>query len=126
MGEISSKISSRPVVSGTPASPAAFAASRRWRHDSLPTSQSKLSVWSASRSGTVRVSVILANESREAVRPFLGVLDVDAVRAAAKENNLRETRQVSVRVGRWESRPESLRSRAQYDGEGRGGRKEQL
>ena len=51
---------------------------------SLPTSQSKLSVCSASRSGTVSVSVILANERRDAPRPFLGEL-VDAVFAAAKE-----------------------------------------
>ncbi len=38
------------------------ASSTRVRQASLPTSQSKLSVWRARRSGTVRVSVILAKE----------------------------------------------------------------
>jgi hypothetical protein len=56
----------------------------------LPTSQSKLSVCKASRSGTVKVSVIFANERRSAERPFLGdpffdEFVVDALRAAAKE-----------------------------------------
>ena len=73
MGEISSKISSRPVWSGRSWRPAAFASATRAFQASLPTSQSKLSVCSASRSGTVRVSVIFANESRDCERPFLGV-----------------------------------------------------
>ena len=64
--------------------PLAFASATRAFQASLPTSQSKLSVCSASRSGTVSVSVILANESRDAARPFLGDLVVDALRAAAK------------------------------------------
>jgi hypothetical protein len=93
IGLISSKISSRPVVSGTESLPAALAAAVRAFQASLPTSQSKLSVWRARRSGTVSVSVILANESRDAVRPFLGDFLLDAERAAAKENNLRETRE---------------------------------
>ena len=92
IGLISSKISSRPVVSGTESLPAAFAAAVRAFQASFPTSQSKLSVCNARRSGTVRVSVILANESRDAARPFLGDFLLDAERAAAKENNLRETR----------------------------------
>ena len=52
--------------------PAATPSATRAFQASLPTSQSKLSVCRASRSGTVRVSVILANESRDAERPFLG------------------------------------------------------
>lgn len=43
------------------------------------------SACSASRSGTVSVSLTLANDSREAVRPFLGELFERAVRAAAKD-----------------------------------------
>ena len=38
------------------------------------------------------VSVIFANESRDAVRPVMVDFLLDAERAAAKENNLRETR----------------------------------
>jgi hypothetical protein len=83
MGEISSKISSRPVDSGRSLRPASCASTTRAFHASLPTSQSKLSVWRARRSGTVRVSVTLANERRLAPRPFLGV-GVVALRAAAK------------------------------------------
>ena len=44
IGEISSKISSRPEVSGREPGRLALAASTRARHFSLPTSQSKLSV----------------------------------------------------------------------------------
>src|ERR1700754_183107 len=90
IGEISSKISSRPVVSGTESLPATLASVTRAFHASLPTSQSKLSVCRASRSGTVRVSVILANDNRDAVRPFLVeeedfLLDAELFeRAAAK------------------------------------------
>src|SRR6478609_6819958 len=83
IGEISSKISSRPLTSGTSVRPAAFASATRAFQASLPTSQSNDSVCSARRSGTVRVSEILANERRDAPRPFLrGV--VDALGAAAK------------------------------------------
>jgi hypothetical protein len=42
-------------------------------------------VCNASRSGTSRVSLILANESRWATRPFLAE-EVDAERATAKSN----------------------------------------
>ena len=74
MGEISSKISSSPLWVGRSVRPAACASSTRVRHASLPTSQSKLSVWRASRSGTVSVSVILAKERRDAPRPLMGVV----------------------------------------------------
>jgi hypothetical protein len=84
IGEISSKISSRPECSARSVRPCSVASARRVFQMSLPTSQSKLSVCSARRSGTVSVSVILANERRDAPRPFLGEL-VDAVFAAAKE-----------------------------------------
>ncbi len=91
IGEISSKISSRPLRVARSVRPAASPSATRCFQISLPTSQSKLSVCSASRSGTVRVSLILANESRDALRPFFAeprFFDepvVDAVRAAAKE-----------------------------------------
>ena len=84
MGEISSKISSRPLRAGRSVRPAAFASATRRRQASDATSQSKLSVWRASRSGTVRVSVIFAKLSREAFRPFSGV--VVASSAAAKSD----------------------------------------
>jgi len=74
MGEISSKISSRPLWVGRSFRPAACASSTRVRQASLPTSQSKLSVWRARRSGTVRVSVILAKERRDAPLPLMGVV----------------------------------------------------
>src|SRR6478735_11992774 len=83
IGEISSKISSRPLTSGTSVRPSDFASATRAFHASLPTSQSNDSVCRARRSGTVSVSEILANERREAPRPFLGVV-VDALGAAAK------------------------------------------
>src|SRR5690625_4811204 len=47
-------------------------------------SQSKLSIWSASRSGTVSVSEIFANDRREFSRVFLRGCEGDALRAAAK------------------------------------------
>src|SRR6478609_6429574 len=84
IGEISSKISSRPERSGTSVRPASLAAATRACQRSLPSSQSKLSVWRARRSGTSRGSRIWANDRRpEAVR----AVDTfwDAVREAAKE-----------------------------------------
>src|SRR5690349_8603664 len=84
IGEISSKISSRPERSGTSVRPASWAAATRACQRSLPSSQSKLSVWRARRSGTSRGSRIWANDRRpEAVR----AVDTfwDAVREAAKE-----------------------------------------
>jgi hypothetical protein len=56
IGEISSKISSSPDVEGTSWRPAADAAATRDCQASLPRSQSKLSVWRPSRSGTSRGS----------------------------------------------------------------------
>ena len=44
IGEISSKISSRPLISGTSVRPMAFASATRAFQASLPTSQSKDSV----------------------------------------------------------------------------------
>jgi len=96
MGEISSKISVRPLRSVTTVSPAAFVALTLAFHAGAPTSHSKLSVCKASRSGTSTVSEILANVSRWATRPFVGV--VDAGRAAAKSNYLQGS-QKSLIVG---------------------------
>src|SRR4051812_36319158 len=80
IGEISSKISSRPDFSWMWLSPAAA-----WTRDcqrSLPRSQSKLSVCSARRSGTSSGSWILPKLTRpEAVR----AVDFAGVREAAKE-----------------------------------------
>ncbi len=86
MGEISSKISSRPERSGTSSRPAAWAAATRACQRSFPSSQSKLSVWRARRSGTSSGSRILAKFRRpEAVRAVFTILD--AVREAAKEGS---------------------------------------
>ena len=63
IGEISSKISCRPVFSET-SSPLALRAATVVSHRSLPTSQSKLSVCSEMRGGTSRGSVIFAKEVR--------------------------------------------------------------
>src|SRR5919199_791462 len=81
IGEISSKISSRPDFSWMWLSPGA--ASTRACQRSLPRSQSKLSVCSARRSGTSSGSWILPKLTRpEAVR----AVDFEgAVREAAKE-----------------------------------------
>ena len=77
IGEISSKISPRPLFSLTSVRPAFLASATRAFQASLPTSHPKDSVCRARRSGTVSVSEILANERREAPRPFLVVVDVD-------------------------------------------------
>src|SRR5215813_11081823 len=83
IGEISSKISSRPEVSGTSWRPSSRAAATRACHFALPRSQSKLSVCSARRFGTSSGSRILAKEIRpEAVRVVEPI--ADAVREAAK------------------------------------------
>src|SRR5512132_3046487 len=80
IGEISSKISSRPERSGTSLRPAALASATRACQRSLPSSQSKLSVCRARRSGTSRGSRIFANDRRpEAVRA------VDTVWVALRE-----------------------------------------
>src|SRR5680860_244 len=86
IGEISSKISSRPEVEGTSSRPAARACPTRSCQRWLPSSQSKLSVWSARRSGTSSGSRILANEMRPVLLVVLFGWDLewDSVREAAK------------------------------------------
>src|SRR5215212_2064135 len=85
IGEISSKISSRPEVVGTSCRALSRAASTRACHLLLPRSQSKLSVCRARRFGTSRGSRILPNEIRpDAVR---GEPEGDAVREAAKRGS---------------------------------------
>ena len=84
IGEISSKISSRPERSGTSARPAALASATRACQRSLPSSQSKLSVCRASRFGTSRGSRIFANETRPEAVIALDIVWV-AVREAAKK-----------------------------------------
>src|SRR6185437_7522026 len=64
IGEISSKISSRPDWPGRSWWPFSFSASIRDRQRSLPSSQSKESVCRASRFGTSRGSLIRAKETR--------------------------------------------------------------
>ncbi|CAM5530197.1 hypothetical protein SXANM310S_00404 [Streptomyces xanthochromogenes] len=84
IGEISSKISSRPDLVGT-SCPLSRAASTRDFQAALPSSQSKLSVCSARRFGTSRGSLIFAKEMRSgAVLAPLFVLAVEALREAAK------------------------------------------
>src|SRR6476469_10124894 len=86
IGEISSKISSRPERSGTSSRPASRAVATRCCQRSLPRSQSKRSVWRARRSGTSRGSRILAKDRRpEAVRADETVFF--EVREAAKEGS---------------------------------------
>src|SRR3954452_8085785 len=82
IGEISSKISSRPEVVGTLCLALSSAASTRACHLELPRSQSKLSVCRARRFGTSSGSRILPKEIRpDAVR---GEPEGDRVREAAK------------------------------------------
>src|SRR5579875_3141195 len=64
IGEISSKISSRPDCSAMFLLPASLAAWIRAFHFSLPSNQSKDSVCRASRSGTFRGSLIRAKDTR--------------------------------------------------------------
>ena len=81
IGEISSKISSRPDLSGTSPRPAALASATRACQRSLPRSQSKLSVCRAKRSGTSRGSRIFAKD----IRPE-AVVAVDKVWVAMRED----------------------------------------
>src|SRR3954467_12797096 len=83
IGEISSKISSRPDLVETSDRPSAFAFSTRACHRSLPISQSNDSAWRASRSGASRGSPILAKEMR-LVREGLTADLLLALREAAK------------------------------------------
>src|SRR5262249_46340302 len=64
IGEISSKISSRPLGPDSSVRPSASAAATLACHVSLPTSQSKLSTCKARRSGTSSGSEIFAKEMR--------------------------------------------------------------
>src|SRR5690606_7342466 len=86
MGEISSKISSRPEVSGTPWRLFALASATRCCQRSFPSNQSKLSVCRPSRSGTSSGSLVRAKETRrEAVRLATASDDgAEGVREAAK------------------------------------------
>src|SRR5688572_975566 len=79
IGEISSKISWSPDL-GLTSSPASTRLWTSFSQRSLPTSQSKLLVWSARRRGTSRGSEILAKEMRRG----LALLFLLAVREAAK------------------------------------------
>ena len=89
IGEISSKISSRPDFLGT-SCPLSRAASTRAFQAALPSSQSKLSVCSARRFGTSRGSLIFAKEMRSgAVLAPLFVFVVEALREAAKRGSFR-------------------------------------
>ena len=72
IGEISSKMSVRPEVTGTEWSSAAWASSTRATQRSLPIRRSNDSVCSASRSGTSSGSEILAKEMRPAEAPDRG------------------------------------------------------
>src|SRR5579875_3364465 len=97
IGEISSKISSRPERSGTSTLPASLASATRACHRSLPSSQSKLSVCRASRSGTSSGSRILANDRRpESV--FAEERDWVAVREAAKDGSFHRHSKRAIRV----------------------------
>src|SRR5215510_2541915 len=92
MGEISSKISSRPDLVDTAPLPEARSASALVFQVSLPINQSKLSVCSASSSGTSRGSAIFANEMRREV-----VLAV-ALREAAKRRPSESSDSTRVRM----------------------------
>ena len=81
IGEISSKMSSRPDEVGTSVRPESRAAETRSFHFWLPSNQSKDSVWSARRSGTSRGSRIFANETRSGPGAMVGTADL---REAAK------------------------------------------
>ena len=67
IGEISSKISSRPDFVFTSVRPSLSALSTRSRQASFPTSQSKESTCRSRRSGTSRGSAIFAKEMRPVV-----------------------------------------------------------
>src|SRR5258705_12368436 len=77
MGLISSRISARPER-------ACWSSAERVAHDSLPTNQSKDSVWMARRLGTSRCSVIRPNEIRRGAKALDDVRLVFAGREAAK------------------------------------------
>src|SRR5215212_9712433 len=83
IGEISSKISSRPDLVLMSVRPSSSAVSTRLRHAAFPTSQSNESICRSSRSGTSMGSAIFANE----IRPVGDTtLFLEAVREAAKRD----------------------------------------
>jgi len=88
IGEISSKISSRPDFLGT-SCPLSRAASTRAFHAAFPSSQSKLSVWSARRFGTSSGSRIFAKEMRSGAVLAPLLWGVEALREAAKRGSFR-------------------------------------
>src|SRR5262245_15671431 len=93
MGEISSKISSRPDLVDTAPRPETRSASALDFQVSLPINQSKLSVCSASSSGTSRGSAIFAKEMRRGV-----VVAVAALREAAKRRPSESSDSTHVRM----------------------------
>src|SRR3712207_1489284 len=83
IGEISSKIYTRPDLALSSVRTSSNALSRRLRHASFPTSQSNESICRSSRSGTSMGSAIFANE----IRPVDDTtLFFEAVREAAKRD----------------------------------------
>src|SRR3954452_1827939 len=84
IGEISSKISARPDLPGSSSRPSAARAATRSFHFSLPSSQSKLSVWRARRLGTSRGSRIFAKEMRGGAVELELLMGLLALREAAK------------------------------------------
>src|SRR6266481_4695199 len=83
IGLISSKISSRPDCSATSLRPASRASLIRFCHLSLPSSQSKDSVWRARRSGTLSGSWIRAKDTRREPEFVAEVVVAEALRDAA-------------------------------------------
>ena len=84
IGEISSKISSKPDFAGSSPRFVLVDSARRERHRSLPSNQSTLSTCSASRFGTSSGSRIFANEIRRgAVELFFA-----AKRCPSRQNSL--------------------------------------
>src|SRR5205809_6423874 len=83
IGLISSKISSRPDCSATSLRPASRASLIRVCHLSLPSSQSKDSVWRARRSGTLSGSWIRAKDKRREPEFVAEVVAAEALRDAA-------------------------------------------
>src|SRR6476659_1241654 len=83
IGLISSKISSRPDCSATSLRPASNASLIRACHLSLPSSQSKDSVWRARRSGTLSGSVMRAKDTRREPEFEAEVVVAEALRDAA-------------------------------------------
>jgi len=117
IGEISSKISSRPLGPDRSDRPSASAAATRACHVSFPTSQSKLSTCSASRSGTSRGSEIFAKEMRR--EPETSEMLSDWGLREATKGRPSTGSQKSLRC--WErtpSRPSQVETRARVKAKG--------